>query len=61
MEKVHITSSNYSGWTTSPINYKTEFPIPELSKTGQITPQTVLDGGFTIVTVVLSFLFIYLR
>jgi hypothetical protein len=27
------------------INYKTVYSTPELSKTGQINPQTVLNGG----------------
>jgi hypothetical protein len=47
MKKVYITPSpNYLGRTTSPSNYKTGFSTPELSKTGQIAAQAILDGGF---------------
>ena len=41
------------------INYKIGFSTPELFKTGQITLQAVLDGGFPTVAMVLSYLFIY--
>jgi hypothetical protein len=41
-------------------NYKIRFSTLELSKTGQITPQAVLDGGFATVTVVLSFSFLFI-
>jgi hypothetical protein len=42
------------------LNYKIEFSTPEFFKTGQITPQTVLDSGFASVTVVLSFSFLFI-
>jgi hypothetical protein len=43
-------------------NYKIGFSTPKLSKTGQITPKSVLDSGFATVTAVLPFFFfIYFR
>jgi hypothetical protein len=37
---------NYGGELLNPLNYKTVYSTPELSKTGQITPQTVLSFSF---------------
>jgi hypothetical protein len=39
-------------------NYETVYSTPELSKTGQITPRRIRNGGFTTVTVVLPLHFI---
>jgi hypothetical protein len=48
------------GWTTLPPNNKIIYSTPELFKTGQITRQAVLDGGFATITVVLSFSFLFI-
>ena len=44
----------------TPQTIKLDFLSHELSKTGQITPQAVLDGGFATVTVVLLFSFLFI-
>jgi hypothetical protein len=51
---------NYPSWTISPTNYKTRFYTPKLFKTGQITPQVILNGGFATMMVVLSFSFLFI-
>jgi hypothetical protein len=44
--KVYFTPPNYLRWSTSPSTIKLDFLPLELSKTDQITPQAVLNGGF---------------
>jgi hypothetical protein len=47
----------------TPQTIKPDFSTPELSKTDQITLQTVLDGSFATVMMILSlsFLFIFTK
>ena len=59
-KKVYIASQTIHGGVLHPQTIKPDFLPPELSKTGQITLQAVLDGGFATVTVVLSFSFLFI-
>jgi hypothetical protein len=44
----------------TPETIKPEFLLPKLSKIGQITTHTVLDGGLATVIVVLSLSFLFI-
>jgi hypothetical protein len=41
LEKVYFTPSTIGGGLLNLLNYETVYSTPELSKSGQITPQTV--------------------
>jgi hypothetical protein len=58
-KKDYITFPAIEGGLLHPQTVKLDFLSSELSKTGQIIPQGVLDDGFATVTVVLSFSFNY--
>ena len=59
MEKVYLTPWTISGSLLHPPTLKPSTLPPKLSKTGQITPQAVSDGGCYSNTI-LSFSFLFI-
>jgi hypothetical protein len=56
LEKVYFTPSTIGGGLLNLLNYETVYSTPELSKSGQITPQAVFRRWFATVPPIFHFM-----